>query len=617
MTMQTLAVATLITGLASVVLAAVPRGVDLARMNDWDIIVAEDALSSETYAAEEFRDHFERASGVRLAINHASDRPDRHVFIGPSDLMRASPGGFDVAAMGDEDLRIVVREPCICIAGGRPRGTLYGVYTFLEDYLGVRFLTHDHTHVQPVAEWRIVGPVDRTYRPALSFRWPYYGETNQRPVFAARLRCNTVTHDQKLGGVTGTILINHSFTNLIPTRRYGEEHPEYFSLVDGVRRADVQHDAGGDGNEPCLTNPHVLPIVVQSTLDQIERHPQRTNVSVTQNDNAHYCRCDNCAALDEREGTPMGSLLTFVNAVAAKVAEKHPSVRVGTLAYWYSRRPPRTLKPAPNVMIQLASIECSILQPINDADSKLNAPFCADMEGWGRICGDINVWNYNTNFSNYLLPCPNLRVIEPNVRFFVANNVHGLFMQAAGNALGAELSDLRNYVMARLIWDPNQSGQALIDEFLNLHYGAAAPPIRRFINLVHDNAEARGIEKNCFASAKDYGIDEAIVKAGLDAFDEALRLAPDPTVRGRVEKASVCAHRAAIEDAAVWAAEHKDELGTVAMPADLAARTRPHVRRLFELCDRHGVTRWNEYAAIDAQREVFRHAFGLADGEEF
>ena len=152
----------------------------------------------------------------------------------------------------------------------------------------------------------------------------------------------------------------------------------------------------------------------------------------------------------------MGSLLTFVNTVADEVARRHPGARIGTLSCQYSRKPPRFLKPRPNVQIQLCSIECSVLQPMDEAAVKVNAAFADDLRGWARICEDISIWTYNTNFRNYLLPCPNLRVIEPNIRFFVANNVRGIYMQGAYHAMGAEFSELRLAQMrglARFILD--------------------------------------------------------------------------------------------------------------------------------------------------------------------
>jgi len=252
-----------------------------------------------------------------------------------------------------------------------------------------------------------------------------------------------------------------------------------------------------------------------------------------------------------------------------------------------------------------------------------NARFCQQLTGWSRICDDIRIWNYNTNFRNYLLPFPNLRVIGPNIRFFADNNVRGVFMQAAGNTMGAELSDLRNYMMARLLWNPDLSGEELMNEFLDLHYKKAAAPIRRFINLTHDTAEFKGVNQGCFGHAKDYGLDDAVARAGIEAFDEALRLADDDTIRARVEKASICAYRLAIED--VWWIVHITKISKKSYHGDfnlkvtpeLAARTRPYARRLFELCDKYGVTHWAETLGCGEAKQHLRAAFGLKEGESF
>ena len=124
-------IAVLVTfGVATGAAAAEGAGVDLSRLADWDIVVARDASPSEAYAAEEFRSIFAQATGIELKMVTAPDRPDRHVFIGPSSTLAHSSVGFDAGVMGSESLRIIVRDDLIAIAGGRPRGTLYGVYTF-------------------------------------------------------------------------------------------------------------------------------------------------------------------------------------------------------------------------------------------------------------------------------------------------------------------------------------------------------------------------------------------------------------------------------------------------------------------------------------------------------
>jgi len=590
--------------------AAAPQGVDLANCVGWNIVVDAAATPSELYAAEEFQHHFQQATGTQLPIVNNSGNAKGNVYIGSGQSMQASAVGFEADSFANEDFRILIRDQNIAIAGGQPRGTLYGVYTFLEDYLDVRFLTYDHTHIPAFDQPHVVGPVDRSYHPPLGFRWSYYGENSAQPAFATRRRVNTITTDPKLGGKTGRSLINHSFGRLIPSAKYGKEHPEYYCEIDGKRRAVVDNDSGGNGNEPCLTNPDVLKIVTASALAELRANPKAENISISQNDNNKYCRCEKCAAIDHREGTPMGSLLTFVNAVASEIEKEFPDVKVGTLSYWYTRQPPRTIKPRANVQIQLCSIESCLIHPIDNPDCPLNVQFSADMKRWGELSDDIGIWNYNTNFRNYLLPCPNLRVIEPNVRYFVANQAKGIFMQAAGNASGAELSDLRNYVISSLLWDPTRSGQELIDEFLTLHYAEAAPPIRRFINLVHDMAEQSGLHKNCFGNASDYGFDESLAQAGLDAYVEALQLAGNDAVRQRVAKASVSAYRLAIEP--VWILDQPSDLDT-----GLKQRMRPLVREFFALCESHGVTRVSEGRSIAETKQRLRKLFELADGEEF
>lgn len=573
--------------LSASALAGTPYSVDLSRPQGWIIVVPKDATPAERYAAEELKALYGEASGRELPVL----TPDA----APSE---GAPGGIVLQwdeNLGPEDFRIVFREKKILIFGGRPRGVLYGVYTFLEDYLGVRFLTADHTYVPKLEGWRVIGPLDRTYHPPLRFRWAYYGENNTNPAFATRLRNNTIATDEKYGGTCGYELINHSFGRQIPSQKYGKEHPEYFAEIDGKRLAPVENDF--HQTEPCLTHPDVLKIVTQSVLDDLKANPGRLNISVSQNDNDKYCRCVKCREIDEREGTPMGTLLTFVNAVADEVAKHHPDVKVGTLSYWYTRKPPRTIKPRPNVQIQFCSIECCEMHPLDRCPSDKNRAFCQEMEDWGKLCSDISIWNYNVNFSAYQLPFPILPVIERNVRYFMAHHARGIFMQAAGDTTGSAFSDLHNYVISNMLWDPNRSGDQLRDEFLRLHYGRAALPIRRIIERLEEKGQASERHPNCFGPASHYGQDEALAREALQAFDEALQLAgDDAALKARVEKASLCAYRMAIEPC--FRAKPDDKLAP-----DLVERMKPLVKTFFTLGEKYKVANFREGNPMSAGKQ--------------
>jgi hypothetical protein len=168
------------------------------------------------------------------------------------------------------------------------------------------------------------------------------------------------------------------------------------------------------------------------------------------------------------------------------------------------------------------------------------------MENWGRICEDIVIWNYNTNFNSYDLPFPNLRVIGPNVRYFLRNNAKGVFMQANGSGLSGELSDLRNYMISRLLWDPRLDDRLLLEEFISLHYAEAAEPILDYVNMIHDNAEAKVPHIDIFPKPDEVGLDLDVSRKAMEYFERALALAKDDAVRVRVEKASISAYKAMI-----------------------------------------------------------------------
>ena len=191
-----------------------------------------------------------------------------------------------------------------------------------------------------------------------------------------------------------------------------------------------------------------------------------------------------------------------------------PGCFVGTLAYQFSRTPPRSLKPHPNVAIQLCSIEACLIHPLNDPGCPRNAAFCKDLEGWCRICEHVYVWNYNTNFACYNSPCPNLDVIGPNVRFLAAHGVNGIFMQAAGNRRTPSSVELRNYLISRLLWDPTLDDHKLIDEFVcfALWPGGRQGPLLPVLD--RRNRPAFGNPQSCFGSAASYGIDAAVAREG-------------------------------------------------------------------------------------------------------
>jgi hypothetical protein len=252
------------------------------------------------------------------------------------------------------------------------------------------------------------------------------------------------------------------------------------------------------GAQLCLTNPEVVRIATDSVLRWIAEHPEADVFSVDQNDGYGFCECENCAALDEAEGSQAGTVLNFVNQIADVVAEKHPDVQLQTLAYVYSEIPPKTIKPRPNVTIRMCHYDYCEAHAIGQCDDHL--PFVERLEAWSKITDRITIWDYYTDFRHYLVPFPNFESVIHHPRFYAERNCIGLFAQ--GNNVsaegGGEFSALRAWVFAQLMWDPYQDGQALIDEFVENVYGPAAPFIADYIRLAHEIVKPKDIRFSIF-----------------------------------------------------------------------------------------------------------------------
>src|SRR5690606_23536657 len=149
----------------------------------------------------------------------------------------------------------------------------------------------------------------------------------------------------------------------------------------------------------------------------------------------------------EREGSPSGSIIHFVNQVAAHF----PDRVISTLAYEYSRKAPATLRPAGNVHIMLCSIEVNRDRPI--PEDPPSADLRRDVEEWSRIADDIIVWDYVIQFRNLVSPFPNLHVIQPNLQFFADHGVKAMFEQG-NREVGGEFAELRAYLISKLMWNP-------------------------------------------------------------------------------------------------------------------------------------------------------------------
>ena len=459
--------------------------------SNFKIIISKDASETEKTAASELQKYLTKITGFEIPVE-----TDDKIKAGKPEILigrtNRENGQYTVdrEKSGTDGFQIFWAGKQLVIAGGNERGTLYGVYGFLES-LGCRFFTADVENV-PKEETITLSLTDSIMeKPVFEYRdvfWTSVFDVN----ISVKLRLNgsavlgqgSVIRDipKEQGGVMRFTKPNfvHTFPDFFPPEKYFAEHPEYFSEIKGKRTAESLY------SQPCLTNPDVLRIAIENVKSWLRADPEGQIISVSQDDsyvNESYCTCKACAAIDKEEDSHAGTLIRFVNAVADAVKDEFPDAVIETLAYQYSRKPPKITKPRDNVIIRIGIARCKA-HPIESCPNNLEAKNV--IEEWAKICNRLYIWDYTTNFHHYLAPFPNLRTLQPNVRFFAENSVKGVFEQGYYHTgKTGEFEELRAYMLAKLLWNPYTDIEKHEQEFLDTYYGSASPYVKQYLDVLH------------------------------------------------------------------------------------------------------------------------------------
>jgi hypothetical protein len=475
--------------------------------------------AADARAAEILQAWVRKMSGATLRIERSSVPKKGGVNIGfssrdlPQEVSAPSsliPDGF---FLGDAGATLYI------VSGGH-KGAIYGVVDLLEKQFGCRMFspTAEYCPKNPTLR---VAPVNYSDSPMNTFRC-VNGEFSANPDYRDWMRLDAVEDIYAKGYYV------HTSGKLVPPATYFSNHPDYFEEIDGQRRTA----------QICPSNPAVEPIIEDKLRQEMALQPDKSVWGVSQNDNPTYCQDPLCAKVIAEEGSPGAPMLRLIN----KIAAQFPNKTIATLAYEFSRTAPKITKPAPNVMMMLCTIELNRSMPI--ANDPTSQDFVKDITAWGKICRNIYLWDYTVNFSHSLSPFPNLHILQPNLQFFVRNGALKQFEQT-NTSPGHEFSELKSYLLAHLLWNPNCNADAVIDDFLGGYYGAAAPYLRSYIDLMEAELKRSGkrldIYESPTAHANDYlGVGPiAKYNALFDTAESSVRGSPSLFARVKTARLSL------------------------------------------------------------------------------
>jgi hypothetical protein len=444
---------------------------------DYVIIIESSADSIIQKSALQLKDYWVKICNKEITVLNKLPQDKKAIYLGRNF---ASPK-FEKSlnSLKEDGFIISINNENIYLAGKTKLGTLYAVNTLLEEHLGCIKLSASEEFIPKKATIKFENSFKK-YDPAFNYR---------RILFKGQ-KDQSFREWYKLENLDDWGMFVHTFKHLIPPAEYFKQHPEYFSLINGRRLQDAQL---------CLSNEKVINTLINNLGEEMKKQPEKNIWSVSQNDAINYCECKNCKKMYNEFGSVSGAYIHMAN----KIAKAFPDKQISTLAYQFTRSAPTNIKPLPNVNIMFCSIECNRSMPLElDKRSK---DFVKDMQDWSKLTNNIFVWDYVVQFKNYLTPFPNFSVLQPNIQFFKNNNVEMMFQQGS-NGNWSDMSELKQYLIAKLLWNPEANIDSLQSLFMNAYYGKAAKFITQYLNTTNEQLQLHSEKQflNIYGFPSDY-----------------------------------------------------------------------------------------------------------------
>jgi hypothetical protein len=444
--------------------------------SDYRIVVTRKCPSSVRQAAEELQHYIAVATGVKLPI-HEQDQAGAGPIISLGDTASARAAGIDANAVGLDGFRLRVHQDDLYIAGpdtpdgrrtvmgGMSRGTRNGVYTFLDEQLGVRWLMPGPEGEDvPTRTDLIVQPIDKTVEPPfLMRRMPMAFDDN--PQVIRWLERNRLGSSLELKHY-------HNWRRTVPASLY-DAHPDWFPLEAGQRVPP----AGRYKLE--TTNSELVRYFADRVIQTFDQNPDQYCYSLSPSDGGGWSESPQTQALiesdphDDRSYTPL--VTQFYNDVARLVGPEHPDRVLGGYIYSQYFYPPKKGIPAmqPNLFLTIAP---SIAYGYRLYQPAVREDWLNVVPAWGEALRQVTYYDLPNRIIQTLgAPnAPGLQILQTIYPRLAEGNFRGVYVYGIPSwSHGA----VTNYLLARLAWDPRTDIQAAFDDWLKRAYGADAAKI--------------------------------------------------------------------------------------------------------------------------------------------
>jgi len=408
------------------------------------------------------------------------------IYVGDSDYARAELGK-KVEALDPEGYVLKILDDRIFLYAPPSQTDSGTVADWVQFDFMRRFMGVDHF---------FPGPLGEVYPKRGSLEVPK-GEWVEEPAFLHRhwsgYSGKAYGWRLRSSGGGGRYRFHHNLGNILSPSKY-QDHPQYFPVIYDEASPDLYQSFYGDLKpgeryvpkrmfgaywQPCMSNPNVLDIVTQAAVDAMKHSPRNPVFSVGVNDSRGFCHCPECVKEFPSDISPYDRkadgyrTYKFYNKVAQNVSQQVPNARLGFLVYEaLASWKPEKLHPALMPYVTASMADCW--------DEAYRKKLWENYEFWGKHAAQFGVyeWLYGGGF---IIPRLYLHDLSAGLKKLHALRCQGFYAEAYPNW---GLDGPKLWVLEKLLWNPNQDVDQLIDEWCRGLFGDTAPMMRRYFDFL-------------------------------------------------------------------------------------------------------------------------------------
>jgi len=478
------------------------------------VVIFKDAPPFTRRAADELAGYIEKISGAKPQVIEGEPKPipEHAIWVGFQPKLKELFPKIDFDFRHPEEILIAANESHLVIAGrdrwdpdrlvvegrnstieGKQKeyGTANAVYTFLQDYLDVRWLWPGETGVDILKRQTIA------FAP---FAFRYHPQIRQRATLfrlSALGDGRGISHDwtrfQRLQLDSLFVAGGHAFTDWWD--KYHKEHPDYFALQpDGTRSGfPTPHKV-----KICQANPKVWEQWLDNVAETLKKNPDQAVFSASPNDsyNRGHCICEKCRAWDHPDGELLiytwqgisqeyvalsDRQVTFANTLARLMKKRFPGRDLYVCMHAYGHYRSAPVKAAPDNNVIISSVANFFLRP-----KEMREIHMKQFKGWAKVAPHI-MWRPNTGSPagwQWGLPDVAMTQAIEDFRFIAGNHCVGLFFDTVWEHWATQ--GPQYYIMGQLAWDPMADGKAILADYYRRGFGPAAEEVKAYWTLMED-----------------------------------------------------------------------------------------------------------------------------------